>query len=156
MMAGIRGRDTKPELLIRKGLHAKGVRYRLHAKELPGRPDLYLPRFNAVILVHGCFWHGHDCRYFKVPKTRPEFWLGKIDSNRSRDVRTQQALQDSGLRILVIWECAIRLALSAGCMDKLVGEAHRWLFSELKIKEINEKDVGLICSQTESVIISKV
>src|ERR1700710_434307 len=80
-MSRIRGRDTKPEMLIRRGLHARGFRFRLHARDLPGRPDLVFPKRSAAVLVHGCFWHGHDCPMFHLPATRPEFWQAKINSN---------------------------------------------------------------------------
>lgn len=91
-MSRIRGRDTKPEMLIRRGLHARGLRYRLQDRSLPGRPDLVFPRHHAVILVHGCFWHGHDCPMFRLPATRREFWSAKIESNRNRDVKAHDAL----------------------------------------------------------------
>ena len=81
MMSGIRGKNTRPELLIRKGLHARGFRFRLHDKRLPGKPDLVLPKYSAVIFVHGCFWHGHDCHLFKWPQSRREFWRKKITRN---------------------------------------------------------------------------
>ncbi len=107
-MSRIRGRDTKPEMLIRRGLHARGLRYRLQDRALPGRPDLVFPRYHAVILVHGCFWHGQDCRMFRLPATRREFWRAKIDANRHRDVRAHEALLASGWRVLTIWECSVR------------------------------------------------
>lgn len=108
MMSGIRGRDTKPEMLIRKALHAQGLRYRLHEKTLPGKPDLVFPKYKAVVFIHGCFWHGHDCHYFKVPQTRTDFWLAKIADNKVRDERQLQQLQKAGWRVLVVWECATR------------------------------------------------
>src|SRR6478609_3597734 len=91
-MSRIRGRDTKPEVLIRHGLHARGYRFRLQYKRLPGRPDIVLPKWHSVILVHGCFWHGHDCPMFHLPATRPDFWRKKIDANRARDELTAGAL----------------------------------------------------------------
>lgn len=107
-MSRIRGRDTKPEMLLRRGLHISGLRFRLQPKHLPGRPDLVFPRHRAVVLVHGCFWHGHNCPMFKAPATRPEFWAAKIAGNRARDLRTSEALRASGWRVLTVWECAIR------------------------------------------------
>jgi DNA mismatch endonuclease (patch repair protein) len=107
-MSRIRGKDTKPELLLRRGLHARGLRYRLHCEDLPGRPDLVFPRFRAAVLVHGCFWHGHDCPLFKLPETRREFWQAKIDGNRARDLRDRSRLAAGGWRVLTIWECALR------------------------------------------------
>lgn len=108
MMSGIRGKNTKPELLIRKALHARGFRYRLHAQGVPGKPDLVLRKWRAVIFVHGCFWHGHDCHLFKMPSTRTEFWREKIRRNRERDQEIQTALIDAGWRVLTIWECALK------------------------------------------------
>lgn len=106
-MARIRGRDTKPELLIRRGLHARGFRYRLHAR-LPGRPDIVLRGRRVAIFVHGCFWHGHDCHLFRLPATRTEFWRDKIAGNRSRDAAAMESLQCQGWRTLTIWECSFR------------------------------------------------
>jgi len=107
-MSRIRGRDTKPEMLIRRGLHARGLRYRLQDRTLPGRPDLVFPRYRAVIFVHGCFWHGHECPLFRLPATRPQFWETKINANRARDVRSYEALRTLGWRVLVIWECSLK------------------------------------------------
>jgi len=95
-------------MLIRRGLHARGFRFRLHVRKLPGRPDLVFPGRGAVILVHGCFWHGHDCPLFRLPATRTEFWRSKIAANRERDARADAALEAAGWRRLTIWECALR------------------------------------------------
>lgn len=109
MMAGIGGKDTKPELALRKGLFALGLRYRLHDRKLPGRPDIVLPRWNAVVFVHGCFWHRHPgCRFATTPSTRTEFWLDKFEKNVARDQRNIVALQTLGWRVLVVWECDIK------------------------------------------------
>lgn len=109
MMSGIRGKNTKPELLLRRGLHALGFRFRLHDKKLPGSPDLVFPKYHAVLFVNGCFWHGHQgCRYFKVPSTRQEFWLAKIEANQARDERVHADLIESGWRVGTVWECATR------------------------------------------------
>jgi DNA mismatch endonuclease (patch repair protein) len=107
-MSRIRGKDTKPELLVRRGLHALGFRFRLHRKDLSGRPDLVFPARRAVIFVHGCFWHGHACPMCKMPATRTEFWQAKIAGNRDRDERAVSALAVAGWRVLVVWECALR------------------------------------------------
>lgn len=107
-MSRIRGRDTKPEMLIRRGLHARGFRFRLHRRDLPGRPDLVFPARRAVILIHGCFWHGHSCAMFRLPATRAEFWNTKIEANRARDAFAARALALAGWRQLTIWECAVR------------------------------------------------
>lgn len=107
-MSRIRSRHTKPELLIRRGLHAQGLRYRLHDEKLPGHPDLVFPARRAVILVHGCFWHGHDCSMFKWPATRAAFWRTKITRNRERDQFATEQLLGAGWRVLIVWECALR------------------------------------------------
>ena len=108
MMAGIKGRNTKPELKLRRLLHAAGFRYRLHAKGLPGRPDIVLPRYRAAIFVHGCFWHRHPgCRYATVPSSNTEFWDAKFGANVARDAGKEQALIAAGWRVLVVWECEL-------------------------------------------------
>ena len=108
-MSRIKGKDTKPEMIVRKFLHAHGFRYRLHVKDLPGKPDIVLPKYKTVIFVHGCFWHGHEgCRYYVVPKTRTEWWLGKINGNVANDVKKEKALMDAGWRIIRIWECDLK------------------------------------------------
>ena len=111
MMSGIRNKNTKPEIVVRKLLHAAGLRYRLHRRDLPGIPDIVLPKYHAVIFTHGCFWHMHEgCRYAKLPKSNSSFWKLKLESNRSRDERNVKLLLDAGWRVLVIWECSIRIA----------------------------------------------
>jgi DNA mismatch endonuclease, patch repair protein len=107
-MSRIRGRDTAPELLIRRGLHTRGLRYRLHDRKLPGRPDLVFARYRTVVFVHGCFWHAHGCRLSKLPAIRPEFWQNKLANNSTRDKAAISALHAEGWRVLVIWECALR------------------------------------------------
>lgn len=108
MMSGIRGRNTRPEMMVRSLLHRQGFRFRLHARDLPGKPDLVFPRYHAVLFVHGCFWHGHTCALFKWPATRPEFWRDKIGRNREHDRRSTDALLAAGWRVCVVWECSIR------------------------------------------------
>jgi DNA mismatch endonuclease (patch repair protein) len=114
MMSGIRGKDTQPELRLRRALHHDGFRYRLHVKDLPGRPDIVFPRYKAAVFVHGCFWHGHlGCKYFKVPATRTDFWLTKIGANQMRDGNDRLCLESAGWRTCVVWECATRHELDA-------------------------------------------
>ncbi|GAB1596996.1 very short patch repair endonuclease [Lysobacter claricitrinus] len=109
MMSRIRGANTKPELLVRRYLHRAGFRFRLFAKDLPGRPDVVLPKWKTVVPVHGCFWHGHrGCRYFRLPKTRAEWWSAKIEHNAARDARAEAQLLDAGWRVAVVWECSLR------------------------------------------------
>jgi DNA mismatch endonuclease (patch repair protein) len=108
-MSRIRGKDTKPEMLVRKFLFSQGFRYRLHDKKLPGKPDIVLPRYLTVIFVHGCFWHGHDgCRYFVVPKTRTEWWMNKISNNRANDKKSVSKLQEAGWKVIELWECELK------------------------------------------------
>ena len=109
MMSGIRGKNTKPELALRRALHARGFRFRLHSGKVHGRPDLFLPKHRAAVFVHGCFWHRHDgCRYATVPATRPEFWRTKFDANVARDNAVRTRLLEDGWRVATVWECALR------------------------------------------------
>ncbi|MBS0505262.1 MAG: DNA mismatch endonuclease Vsr [Proteobacteria bacterium] len=108
MMAGIRGRDTKIEVSVRKALHSRGFRYRTDVRGLPGRPDIVLPRWHAVVQVRGCFWHAHDCGLCRIPATRREFWQEKLEGNAKRDRRNDAALLDAGWRVATVWECGIR------------------------------------------------
>jgi DNA mismatch endonuclease, patch repair protein len=126
MMSGIRGKDTKPELVVRKALHALGFRYRLHPKEAPGKPDFVLSRYRAAVFVHGCFWHGHNCSLFRLPSTRTEFWKAKIDGNRTRDAVVLDRLQEQGYRTLVIWECSFRGPDKIG-LEATVSETAGWI-----------------------------
>jgi DNA mismatch endonuclease, patch repair protein len=106
MMSGIRGRDTRPELRVRRFLHARGYRYRLHDPRLPGRPDVVLPRFRTVVFVHGCFWHQHSgCHLATSPDTNADFWSAKLTANAERDLRQQDVLRKAGWRVEVVWEC---------------------------------------------------
>ncbi|WP_245357188.1 very short patch repair endonuclease [Stenotrophomonas rhizophila] len=107
-MSRIRGTNTKLEVLVRKALHARGFRFRLGGAGLPGKPDVVLPKYGTVVFVHGCFWHGHSCPLYRLPKTRPEFWAAKIDSNRQRDARVETQLRESGWRVELVWECSLR------------------------------------------------
>ena len=107
-MAAIKGSHTKPEIQIRKAMHAAGLRYRLHVRDLPGKPDLVFPKYKAVIFVNGCFWHHHDCHLFKWPATRREFWRTKIDRNVANDAWAEAALLQNGWRIAMVWECALK------------------------------------------------
>lgn len=129
MMAGIRGTNTKPELILRKGLHAQGFRFRLHDKGLPGKPDIVFPRYRAVIFAHGCFWHGHDCHLFKWPSTRPEFWQQKIGRNREVDARSDAALAEAGWRRAIVWECALKGRTKLP-LEEVIARCAEWLRSD--------------------------
>lgn len=111
-MSKIRGKDTKPEMIVRKFLHSMGFRYRLHDKKLPGKPDIVLPKYKTVINIHGCFWHGHEgCKYFVIPKTRTEWWMEKIMNTKNKDLANYQKLNEEGWKIIVIWECELKTKL---------------------------------------------
>lgn len=141
MMAGIKGKNTRPEMMIRKALHRLGYRYRLHSQTLPGKPDLIFPKFGAVIFVHGCFWHGHDCALFKWPSSRAKFWREKIEGNRSRDAKSSLKISESGWRILTIWECAIK-GPTRRTQEEIVNVVVSWLetgVSNLELRGINHR-----------------
>lgn len=122
MMAGIRSKDTKPEKLVRKFLHSEGFRYRLHARKLPGSPDISLPKYKAAIFVHGCFWHRHaSCKYATNPSSNVERWASKFRQNVERDARNISALRELGWNVIVVWECELRHAAEER-LDRLITE----------------------------------
>ena len=110
-MQQIKAKNTKPEMLVRKFLHAAGFRFSLHNKKLPGKPDIVLPKYKTVIFIHGCFWHGHkSCRYFVVPKTRTRWWLDKINRNKANDEKAVKVLRKEGWKVITVWECGLKPA----------------------------------------------
>ena len=120
-MQQIRSTNTKPEMLVRKFLFANGFRYRLHDKKLPGKPDIVLPKYKTVILIHGCFWHGHhNCKYYKVPQSRTDWWLNKIGRNQSNDAAAVKALKKDGWRVITVWECGLKPAKQERTFNKLL------------------------------------
>lgn len=120
-MSRVKSKDTKPEMTVRKHLHAHGFRYRLHDAKLPGKPDIVLPKYKTVIFVHGCFYHGHEgCRYFVVPKTRTEWWLDKINSNKRRDEINQARIAEAGWNVLTIYECELKAGQKIQTLQHLV------------------------------------
>lgn len=120
-MVAIHGKDTKPELMVRKYLWSKGFRYRLNYKRLPAHPDIALPRLHTVIMVNGCFWHGHEgCKYFVMPKTRSEFWEAKIQRNRERDLADREKLTAMGWNVITVWECQLKPAVREKTLQSLV------------------------------------
>ena len=120
-MSRIKGKDTKPEMLVRKFLHANGYRYKLHDKNLPGRPDIVLPKYNTIIFVHGCFWHGHaNCKYFVVPKTNTKWWTDKINGNKANDAKAIKALKKDGWKIINVWECELKSAKIEKALKKIL------------------------------------
>ena len=136
MMSGIRGKNTKPEILIRSLLHRRGFRFRLHDKKLPGKPDIVLPRFRAVILIHGCFWHWHECHLFKWPSSNESFWKEKITRNKEVDAQSRQELTLAGWRILTVWECALK-GRQRRPLEEIADEICTWLGSSRPDVEIN-------------------
>lgn len=125
-MSGIKGKDTQPELAIRRGLHRQGFRFRLHVRDVPGKPDLILPRFHAAIFVNGCFWHRHDCHLFKMPSTRTDFWSQKIERNAARDAIVRGQLERAAWRYVIVWECALKGRTRIG-IDEVVARIAGWL-----------------------------
>lgn len=120
MMPGIKGKNSQPELLVRRMLFASGYRFRLHRRDMPGTPDIVMPRRKVAIFVHGCFWHHHQgCRYAKMPATRPDFWKAKLEANVERDRRAVDKLQALGWRVLCVWECSTRDAEAAALQDAM-------------------------------------
>jgi DNA mismatch endonuclease, patch repair protein len=120
LMARFKGKDTRPELLVRRALHARGLRFRLHRRDLPGTPDIVLPRHRTVVFVHGCFWHQHEgCAVGRPPRSRPEFWSAKFTRNRERDASAASALEAMGWRVLTIWECEAKEATLSEQLDAL-------------------------------------
>src|SRR5277367_5745619 len=120
-MSQIKSRNTKPELLVRKFLHAHGFRYKLHDKTLPGKPDIVLPKYKTVIFIHGCFWHGHEgCKYYVVPKTRTEWWLNKITGNINNDVKAEEQLTANGWKVLKIWGCELKKSTIEAALSSLL------------------------------------
>ena len=120
-MSRIRGKDTKPEMLVRKFLFANGFRYRLHDKKLPGKPDMIFPKYKTVVFINGCFWHGHqECRYFVAPKSRTEWWLNKIHNNQRNDFNVSALLKSKGYRVITIWECELKKKLIDNTLQNLI------------------------------------
>lgn len=142
MMSGIRGHDTGPEMRVRRLLHGKGYRFRLHRRDMPGSPDLVLPRHRVVVFVHGCFWHFHTgCRLAKVPGSRPDFWRTKLLGNRARDAVAIDALLADGWRVLVVWECWLRATRD----DEVAAEAlAAWMRSGQSFSEFSGELVAVV------------
>ena len=141
MMSGIRGKNTKPEMIIRKGLHARGFRYRLHDSKLPGKPDMVFRACKAVIQVHGCFWHGHHCHLFKWPSSRQDFWRNKINRNIEKDNENLAGLMEKGFRILIIWECALK-GKTRHPVEEVIDKVGVWLKTGNENSKIEGLNVG--------------
>lgn len=126
-MAGIQSKNTKPETLIRKALHARGFRYSLHPKRLPGKPDIVMPKWRVVIFVHGCFWHLHGCRLSKLPTSNASFWQRKLTGNQLRDVQVKRELGSLGWRTAIVWECATRGKAALETFPSLINDLDNWI-----------------------------
>ena len=147
-MSAIKGKDTKPEMIVRKFLFSKGLRYRLHVRSLPGNPDIVLPKYKTVLFIDGCFWHGHEgCKYYRLPKSNVEFWESKITNNRNRDVLNEVKLMELGWRVIRVWECEIRRVQDrALSLERLYGEItgapSRYDADEIPLRIAAEEDMG--------------
>ncbi|KWA24854.1 very short patch repair endonuclease [Burkholderia territorii] len=151
MMSGIRSKDTKPEMLVRRALHARGLRYLLHSPNLPGKPDMVFPKYRAVVFVHGCFWHMHDCKYFKLPGSRTGFWQEKLLKNSRRDQTVRDIVQSLGWRVLVIWECATREARLIDSDTLLIDTIVQWITGGAPSAEIgSDGTLHSLISKAES------
>ena len=141
-MSSIRGKNTKPEILVRKGLHARGFRFRLHNNKLPGSPDIVLPKYGVAIMVNGCFWHGHKgCRYATKPESNVEFWETKIARNRHRDEVTNAHLEALGWHVITVWECELRgESILASRLDELAEEIREAGIAKSKLKELYKRN----------------
>lgn len=125
-MSRIKGKNTRPEILVRRALHAKGFRFRLHCSELPGKPDIVLPKYKIAIQVHGCFWHGHEgCRYFKLPGTRTGWWLDKINNNKRRDVENEALLNAFRWEVLIIFECELKPSKREQTLNQIINKLNK-------------------------------
>ena len=155
-MSRIRGKNTKPEILVRKGLHARGFRFRLHNKSLPGSPDIVLPKYGVAIMVNGCFWHGHKgCRYATKPKSNVEFWEAKIARNRHRDEVTDAHLEALGWHVITVWECELRVELQLeDRLDSLAGEI-RYAGKVKKVKDMNMRQSQISARKERKELLHK-
>lgn len=143
LMSRIRAKDTKPEVIVRKQLWARGFRFRLHTRRLAGTPDLVLHKWNALVFVHGCFWQRHEgCTFFRLPKTRTNFWDAKLSANHQRDLAAVEALLGTGWRVAVVWECAIRLN-----PIEMGSQLAEWLASEGRGTEIRAHEGAVVAGE---------
>ena len=146
-MSAVKGKDTKPEMIVRKYLFSKGLRYRLHVKSLPGNPDIVLPKYKTVVFINGCFWHGHDgCKYYRLPKSNVEFWKSKITTNKNRDCQNEIKLKGLGWRVIRIWECEIRRVQDRNqslerLYDQIVKRSTRYDENEIPIQIAAEESM---------------
>ena len=141
-MKSIKCKNTKPEMSVRRELHKRGYRYRANDYRLPGRPDIVLPKHNAIIFINGCYWHAHDCDLFSIPKTRRDFWLKKFSDNVARDAKNTLSLIEMGWRVGVVWECSIRESANHYDASKIINEIENWLASTSQQIEFRKEEVN--------------
>ena len=150
-MSRIRGKDTKPEIAVRKALHAAGYRFRLHVKELPGKPDIVLPKWKTVVFVHGCFWHSHDgCKDATIPKTKTEWWVEKLAKNKIRDTLNCEALVRAGWHILIVWECSFKQSSEFSDIERFKEIASGFIVNGSDVFEIsyhNMTSSNVLCNK---------
>ena len=155
-MSRIRGKNTKPEILVRKGLHARGFRFRLHNKKLPGSPDIVLPKYGVAIMVNGCFWHGHKgCRYATKPKTNIEFWEAKIARNRHRDEVTTAHLEALGWTVITIWECELRTNSQLDDRLNTLAEEIRRAYETKRIKDRDKRQSRVLARKEREELLRR-
>lgn len=135
-MGKIRSVNTKPEVVVRKFLYSKGFRYRLHSSELPGKPDIVLPKYKAIVQINGCFWHKHECKFMRIPLSNSDYWENKLKRNSDRDARNNGLLVEQGWRVLIVWECAIKYA-SKESLKKTLEGIENWLKSDAEFGNID-------------------
>ena len=155
-MSRIRGKNTKPEILVRKGLHARGFRFRLHDKKLPGRPDIVLPKYGVAIMVNGCFWHGHKgCQYATKPKSNVEFWEAKIARNRHRDEVTTAHLEALGWTVITIWECELRTNSQLDDRLNTLAEEIRRAYETKRIKDRDKRQSRVLARKEREELLRR-
>ena len=157
MMASIRSKNTKPEMIIRKGLHALGFRYSLHPKNIPGKPDIFLPKWHVVIFIHGCFWHKHGCHLSKIPTTNTEFWNAKLIANQNRDEIVKLQLVKAGWRTATIWECATRGKTAESRLPDLLDTLATWIRDQTESPtiEIPASDLPIQQQSADHISLNK-
>ena len=150
-MSAVKGKDTKPEMIVRRYLFSKGLRYRLHVRSLPGNPDIVLPKYKTVIFINGCFWHGHEgCKYYRLPKSNVEFWESKITNNKNRDVVNEIKLKELGWRVIRIWECEIKRVQDRGqSLEKLYNQIVK------KYIQYDENEIPIQIAAEDGVVYGK-
>lgn len=151
-MSAIRGKNTKPEMIVRRGLWKRGFRYRLNYKRLPGHPDLVLRKYKTCIFINGCFWHGHEgCKYYTVPKTNTEFWVNKVNKNKERDERVKQELNAMGWNCITVWECELKPAKREATLQSLAFTLNEIFLNNHKVKAYDEQVVETSLAAEEMI-----